>query len=154
MDNMCLPQDYIDFLQSGKTLNYNPKICLCGKLELLPLKYLFYSEVYVDSENATFAKFDPHASEYGYYPVPAVDLVASCDRYSPDGILVWLPDQGLFGSWDCDHYDLIIFPGVTWTQIVAAPVKYINSQWYPKGVICEYFQPFPRYHFKTGDPWD
>ncbi|PKO12898.1 MAG: hypothetical protein CVU39_21560 [Chloroflexi bacterium HGW-Chloroflexi-10] len=93
MDNMCLPQDYIDFLQSGKTLNYNPKICLCGKLELLPLEYLFYSEVYVDSENATFAKFDPHAGEYGYYPVPAVDLVASCDWYSPDGILVWLPDR-------------------------------------------------------------
>jgi len=154
MDDMLLPKDLVDFLKSGKELEYDAGKCEPGQISLLSVDELTISEMYVDSEESPLAKKDLHAGVEGYYPVPAVNLVADCDGYEPEGILIWLPDQKVFGTWDSDHWDILVFPNTTWSDIASNPTIYINAQWEPDGVKCEYFEPFPKYPFKTGKPWD
>lgn len=63
------------------------------------------------------------------------DLLESIDAdYEPEGILVWFPDMGQYGSWDCDHLTIITYPDASWAKIVANPVLYVNGQWYPERV--------------------
>ncbi len=154
MDEKVFPKDLVEFLKNGKQLNYDPDECEPGQITLLPFEELSLGEVYIDSEGAPFVDKDPHAEEKGYYSVPAVNLVADCDGYDPKGILIWLPDQRKFGTWDNDHWDVLFFPNVTWSDIVSDPVRYVNAQWEPKEVECDYLQPFPKYPFKAGKPWD
>ncbi|MCP4524588.1 MAG: hypothetical protein GY833_01550 [Aestuariibacter sp.] len=154
MTDINLPQDLVEFLQADRQLKYNPSRCEAGHIVLLPLNQLSLGEVYIDSEESILAKSDPHVGERGYYTVPAVNLVADCDGYDPKGILIWLPDLELFATWDYDHWDIRVFPDVTWIDIVSNPVKYINAQWYPDKVDNELLIPWPRYSFKKGRPWD
>lgn len=154
MQNLNLPQDLVKFFRFGKQLTYNPERCEVGCVKLFTLSQLSLGRVYVDSEESPLAKNDPHVGEYGYYSVPAVDLVASCEGYNPKGILIWLPDFELFGTWDGDHWDVRVFPGVTWTGIVSNPIKYINAQWYPDEIANEFLVPWHKYPFKEGRPWD
>ena len=59
----------------------------------------------------------------------------------------------LFGAWDCDHWILTVFPDATWEDIVADPLTYLNSQWYPGAGGGVPFQPWPKYEFKLGRPF-
>jgi hypothetical protein len=34
-----------------------------------------------------------------------------------------------FGSYDEEHMRLVIYPGISWSQVVADPVRYINAAW-------------------------
>jgi len=152
--SLNLPQDLITFLQTNKTLKYDPVECEAGLITLFPVSELTLGEVYIDSEASPLIKTDPRAGEKGYYSVPAVNLVADCEGYDPEGILIWLPEQELFGTWDCDHWDVRVFADVKWTDIVNDPVKYINAQWSPDRVDNEYLIPWPKYSFYKGRPWD
>jgi len=70
-----------------------------------------------------------------------VDLVKACNGYSPEGVMVWFPAVKLYGQWDCDHHKIIVYPGVTWTDIAKAPKRYFNGQWEPDDVLHRYLQP-------------
>lgn len=153
MDEALFPKDFVEFLKSGKQLEYDVDECEAGQISLLPFEELTLGEVYIDSESSPIAEKDPHSGEKGYYAVPAVNLVADCEGYDPEGILIWLPDQQLFGTWDIDHWDVLVFPNTTWSDIVANPVKYINAQWEPDNVRCEYLEPFPKYTLRAGKPF-
>ena len=153
MDEVIFPKDLVDFLKQGNQLTYNPAKCEAGQIALLAFDKLVLGEVYIDSEESPLAKNDPHVGEKGYYAVPAINLVADCDGYDPEGILIWLPEQKVFGTWDIDHWDVLIFPNATWSDIASDPIKFINAQWWPKGVDCQYFAPFPKYPFKLGRPF-
>ena len=148
-----LPQDLIDFLRNKKRLRYDYALCQAGKIKLKNIHDLSIEDVYVDSEESPLSKDDPNAGKKGYYAVPAISLVAECQGYDPDGILVWVPDISMFGSWDCDHWDLLVFPNITWTQIAANPLPFINAQWQPHIVSCEFFAPWNIYEFTKGKPW-
>jgi hypothetical protein len=87
--------------------------------------------------SADLACEDPHSGEHGYYLVPAVSLVGSCQHYRAAGVLLWLPDAELFGTWDDDHRTLWVFPGVAWSTIAADPVPYLNTCWEPGRVGAE-----------------
>lgn len=154
MDEKLLPEDLIKFLKEGNQLEYDPDECEAGLITLVPYDDLTLGEVYINSFESPFSEIDPHAGEKGYYAVPAVNLVVDCDGYDPEGILIWLPDQHAFGSWDNDHWDVYIFPDMTWTDITKDPVKYINVQWDPENTVAEYLRPFPKYRFNSGMPWD
>src|SRR5688572_18777497 len=46
------------------------------------------------------------------YEIEGVDLIQGCNSYEPEGILVYFPLLAEFGSWDCDHRIISIFPNV------------------------------------------
>jgi hypothetical protein len=151
--SLKLPNELQTYLRLRKNLKYKSSDCEPGRIVLKPLADLELSEVWVDSEESPLRNNDPHGGEEGYYVVPAVSLVHECEGYDPEFILLWLPDEGLFGTWDSDHWDLKVFPNTDWESIVSNPVPYINAQWDQDSKVSRYFIPWPRYEFKQGRPF-
>lgn len=81
---------------------------------------------------------DPEKS----YEFDGYDLVKACNSYDPEGIFIWFPTLQVYGSWDCDHHKIFLYPGRTWTEILREPVWYFNGQWYPDRVSGEYLRPW------------
>jgi hypothetical protein len=128
-----LPEDLVDFLGAGRALSYDESRCTPKGVTLLPLDRLSVRTVGARArESSDLSEEDPHAGGSGYYRVPAVSLVGTCRNYRPAGLLVWLPDSEVFGSWDDDHHTLWVFPGVNWSRIAADPVPYLNACWSPR----------------------
>ena len=93
-------------------------------------------------------------TDEGYYEVPAVSLTGQCQAYDPEFILLWLPNEQIFGTWDCDHWDLYVFRDRTWPDIVADPATYLDSSWNDyQRKNSEYYKPYPEYEFKEGMPF-
>jgi len=144
---MLLPDDFSDFLKAGRQLIYDPKACDCGTLTLLPLEKLSVSQFRIFTSEIQFVWGDPHHCK-GHYYVPAVNLVETCQDYDPFGILVWIPLEGLFGTWDTDHHIMSVFPKVTWSQIVQDPIRYITAQWRFDASTSKWLIPWPKYEWR------
>jgi hypothetical protein len=149
MTTFNLPDDVVEFFRVGKQLQYDASRIEAGEVKLKGLDELTQGEVWIGTDNAG----DPHEGEAGYYAIPAVSLTGECKAYDPDYILLWLPRERLFGTWDCDHWALKVFRGATWSDIVASPAAYINAQWDWKDTLGSQFVPWPKYEFKTGRPF-
>jgi hypothetical protein len=102
MNIESLPSDLVDFLKSGRRLEYDASETEPGAVGLNRLEELKEGEIWIGTD----APEDPNNEKEGYYAVPAVSLSGECDGYDPEFILLWLPDQKKFGSWDCDHWIL------------------------------------------------
>lgn len=153
MTKLRLPDDFVAFLRSRKTLQYDQESVEPGHVGLAPLSELKLGAVWINSDGSPFEDDDPQAGEDGYYEVPAVSLTNECESYEPEFILLWLPNEQLFGSWDCDHWDLFVFRDTTWADIIADPARYLDVQWSDtEREISDYFKPFPKYGFKQGSP--
>lgn len=143
---VSLPEDLMAFLKSGKMLAYDSARCEPGRITLLEPGKHQIGEVYVNNAH----EGDPHTQDDGCYVVRAVNLVDSCEGYSPEYILLWLPDTNEYGTWDCDHYELMVFPKVLWANIVEDPLRYINAQWYRGDASVEVTAPWKQYPFRMG----
>jgi hypothetical protein len=157
-----IPADLAEFLRAGRSLDYDPGDAEPGMLVLRRYDELSLGELYVSSNEIAHDQVhdepgsgeDPHLHDFGYYFIPAVDLVASCTGdYPPEGLLAWIPDLGCYGTWDSGHHDLQLFPGVTWREIVASPLRYINAQWSndpPGHYLAPWLHDYP---YRRGSPW-
>jgi hypothetical protein len=76
------------------------------------------------------------------YDIPGIDLIKQIDAYSPDGVLIWFPLFGEYGSWDCDHGTIVMMPNLSWTEIAKDPARYVNVQWYPDRVNHSFLRPW------------
>src|SRR5687767_13392852 len=96
-----------------------------GPIELFELSQLRAETLAVTPNMAPFAGSHPQADRYGHYAVPAVNLVRGGPRPSldfPAWLLLWLPVERRYGSYDLDHGDLYVFPqGVSWPHIAVDP---------------------------------
>lgn len=126
MVNPNLPADLVAFFQRGTQPDYDPALCDAGAVTLLPLDKLKVEFFPMTPEGAE----NPHAGEGGSYLVAGVSLLASCDGYEPAGVLLWLPIDGRYGTWDGEHGTLRVFrEDVGWSAIAENLPRYINSQW-------------------------
>ncbi len=139
IEKMNLPPDFLDFIDHRKQLSYDEKKCTVGRIELTSMDSLIFGRIFVESKDENYKK--------GYYTIPVVDLIAECKDFDPWGILVWLPDNQFFGTWDCDHRKLRVFPNAVWGDIVAEPTKYLNALWNPQEVENKIFEPDDKYIF-------
>ena len=144
------PDDLAAFLRGG------PRTLGAGHYEtvtLFGLDELRVETLEVTPNMAPFAGDHPHADGYGHYAVPAVNLVRGDPRPSldfPAWLLLWLPVERRYGSYDLDHGDLHVFPpGASWTQIVADPLPFVRaSDGFGDGPVpVEYLEPWHRH------PW-
>lgn len=122
-----LPPDAVAFLAEGRSLDYDASATEAGEITLHRDPPAVSLEVV--SGDSDWADHDPRAGDEGHYAVPALDLVATCDDFDPSGILIWLPIEGCFGTWDADHWSITTFPDVTWQDIVDDPATYLDAQW-------------------------
>lgn len=146
-----IPDDLRAFLSARKRLKYDADECEPGRIKLLPVSKLTVGWVWVNARPADDPQGDPHAGENGYYAIPAVNLVAEAEEYEPEYILLWLPEEGQYGTWDSDHAELLIFPGATWSDIAADPLPYVAAQWDgpEPGAL---FVPYPKHPYHPGRP--
>src|SRR5262249_45098862 len=146
-----LPEDLVAFLQTG-----SPATMEAGHYErvtLIPVEDLRVETLEVTPNLAPFACNHPHVDEYGYYAVPAVNLVRGGPKRAdsfPAWVFLWLPNDRRYGSYDVDHGDLMVYcPEVSWSQIAADPAPFVlasDGEHYGP-VAIEYFRPWPRYPF-------
>lgn len=148
---LSLPDDLVAFLESGAMLEYDASECECGQVFLLPVKELKLATVALDGQSLGDISDDPNADKGGYYRVEAVNLISHCDGYDPEFILAWLPKSQLYGSWDCDHLAMTVFPKTRWSDIAENPLPFINAQW-GNGDVGVPLVPWPDYPFKIGSP--
>jgi hypothetical protein len=129
LKELRLPKDLVAFLTEGKRLKYNAAKTEVGPIVLKPIDHLRVSDFEASANGAPAQDKDPNRAKRGHYLVRAIDLVAECDAYGPEGILAWLPDYKCFGQWDPDHQRVMVFPKTKWSQIVANPARYLDAQW-------------------------
>ena len=147
-----VPDDLRAFLRGRKRLRYDAAECEPGRITLLPLSKLAVGMVWVNARPADDPRGDPHAGGDGHYAIPAVNLVATAEDYDPEYILLWLPGEGLYGTWDNDHAELWVFPGATWADIAADPATYVSAQWDGPDQAVP-FVPYPKYPYRPGRPF-
>jgi hypothetical protein len=146
--SLRLPGDLRDFFAARRQLEYDASRCEAGRVTLLPLEKLRVQKYLTrPTRHGQVRRLDddPH-QEDGYYWVPAVNLVADCEGYDPAGLLVWLPEDGLFGTWQSDWLSILVFPGASWTDIAADPIRFINGAM-GIGGVTEELKPWPRHPF-------
>ena len=145
------PNDVTAYLQAHRSFDYDPSSTECGAVGLVSPEDLTLRDFWVNGEDRDWTD-DPHAADDGCYVVPGIDLVGEIDGFDPDGILLWIPELVGFGSWDCDHWDLIVFGDTSWDEIVADPVRYLDAQWDP-ACSFEYLKPWTAgFEWRAGRP--
>jgi hypothetical protein len=112
---MAIPSDLREFLSKRKNLEirFEPG----GEIDRVTLNPVD------DLIERPFAFMTPSPRNCGGQEckLQGVDLVKDCPHYSPDGILIWFPVLASFGSWDCDHHTILIFPGIAWSDVIRNP---------------------------------
>ena len=121
-----LPIDY-----DGIITEYNIKGCECGNVELLKSEELTVGKIYIEG----------NISGKSYFEIPAINLIKSCEFYSPEFILMYLPNENKYATWDSDHWTLFTFESVTWNHIKNNPFDYLNSQWSLELGCMKKFEP-------------
>jgi hypothetical protein len=156
MIDMNLPQDLAEFLRAVKQLHYDPNTCEAGAIKLLGIDQIKVElfPMYIDDEK--MAASDPHYGENGYYLVEGVNLVAECTAYDPVGLLLWLPLERCYATWDMDHWYIGVFSQeMTWWQLVQNPAQYINAQWvgaFEDSAPANALVPWPKYRYSPQMP--
>ena len=128
-----IPQDLHDYLDQPENRQMTLLDGEVRQLTFFAPSELTLGKFDVDSfelyENGLLPSDPEERKEYEGY-----SLIKECDAYEPDGIFIWFPQFNAYGSWDCDHRHIIIYPDVSWTEILREPTWYINGQWYPERV--------------------
>lgn len=122
-------------------------LCKANELdEFQPKIYCF--DLDHEKEFMTPKGQDPNKEE-GIYLGKAINLVKSSENYSPLGILLYLPDLDLVGTWDNSHYQLNVFTDISWDEISNNLPLYIVSPWENRCFdnILEVFEPWKRWEF-------
>jgi hypothetical protein len=143
-----LPEKTVECLRLRAPLEYDADKCEPGEVGLHRLEDLRLGEVKIEPD----LEGDPHLNQDGAYFVPAVSLSATCQAYNPLYILLWLPNELRFGTWDCDHGVLIIFDDASWEDILIDPAKYLGAQWNSDFRVGRRFQAWHDYPFIVRTP--
>ncbi len=141
--NMDLPTDLIDFLRSKKDLEYDLTSVEPGFVGIINFENLHIGNIWIEGET----------SGKSYYEIPAISLTDKCEHYNPEFILLYLPNERVYGTWDSDHWHLYVFPNTSWSDIADSPADFINQQWSPKEKIGHLFDPKGKYPMINGWPF-
>jgi hypothetical protein len=153
--DMEIPPDLLAFLMAGRQLQYEAADCEAGRVVLLSQDQLKVRLYPTDVDNGPIKNSsDPHYRELGCYLVPGVSLVAASDGFDPDGLLLWLPEENCYGTWDSSHTLLEAFDReVTWSHIANDPIRFINSFWSDERVGgLAPLVPWPKYQYDQTQP--
>lgn len=133
MNPFGLPPDCWEFLSSVKQLTFDARQCEAGPVQLRQSEELKLERLPVEASFSSLRNEDPLLNEkgtyneYGFYYVLSVPL-SKGERVSYS-ILLWLPVEGCFATYEESHHDLLLFPRATWSHIVGNPLLYSNAHW-------------------------
>jgi len=155
-----IPKGLVEFLEkhSKKRMECDPAIK--GKVEIdwfttFSSEELCISTFKIDTSEYYLNYDEPGDDPELIYEITGIDLIKGCEGYDPEGILIYFPQFSEFGSWDCDHMIITMYPKASWETISANLFDYVNGQWYPDRVNhyllrpwaddrCRDIKPLPR----------
>ena len=125
-----LPREMVSFLNSGESFQFldpadeiefsNLSLFHSNELKIQNFPVIYNSEIDGD--------WDPNKDRSGRYLVAGISIVKTCDNYSADGLLLWLPTEERFGAWDDDHLELWVFSEtVDWDSITKDPGGHLQA---------------------------
>jgi hypothetical protein len=123
-----LPNELLAFLWAGHQLEYDAAKSEIGRITLKRDTDLAVSTITTFPGCQSIID-DPYSDLDGLYQSDVYNLVAESEDYDPEGLLCWIVSLKRFGCIDPEHGDVIMFPDVTWTDIVANPLPYLEAQW-------------------------
>jgi hypothetical protein len=142
-----IPEDLRDFLSAheGRWITFDRT--LQPQMEVDSLEFYSPSEVKLQPFTIHTHEYYLNHDEQGddpelRYDIEGIALIQGCNSYDPDGILVYFPAYQEYGSWDCDHGVITMFPGVDWPAIETHLAEYVNAQWYPGMVEAYLLRPW------------
>lgn len=101
-----LPDEVIKFLGSENR-----------KIDLKESEWTNYVEFYAVDEVRVFKWND----------MTFVDLVYNVDDYDNIGVMSWIPEHKSFACLDMEHEKFGFIPGLTWSEFMASPARYIDG---------------------------
>ena len=113
-----LPDDLVEFLESDRRLEYDASACEIGA-------FTFRTPGEVEEIDLTVSAKDHKSS----CTIRALDLLKSCEVYDPRGMFVYIPSLRKYGSYDSELEVLITYRGMSWSNFLADPARYINAAW-------------------------
>jgi len=113
-----LPDDLVEFLESERRLEYDASACEIGVFAFRTLAEVQEIDLIVSDKD--------HESKC---TIHALDLVKSCEVYDPRGILVYIPSMRKYGSYDSEQELLITYRGMSWSDFLSDPARYVNAAW-------------------------
>ena len=129
--NTLLPEDLVCFLDRRDKLEYDTAMAVPGRVALHKLEKLRIGRLYAAARKSG----DPNRGRSGVYRIPAISLLARCEKYDPAYLLCYLPLERSFAAFDGDHALPGLFAGATWSDIVANPLPYLNAPWDRKSTV-------------------
>ena len=145
MDEFQLPADFLNFLSGDRLLDFSEKYCHLGKITWNNKEVLQRETFLFQSYGSDLEKIDPQGTDGGFYLVPAISLIAETSNYPPHFLFSWLPTENCFASGDEEHGHLWIFPNVSWQEITANPIPYLEAQWDGSDGVGQLLCPWPKY---------
>lgn len=136
-----IPTDLLEFLTSSKNRILSLADGEIRQLEFFAPVELKLSSFIVNSYELYLKgilKTDPDEERQ----FEGCSLIRECNSYSAEGVLVWFPEFNSYGSADPDHQSIIIYPTITWSDIIRDPTWYVNGQWHPDRVTHEEVNPW------------
>lgn len=119
-----IPEEIILFINQIKLQNIDFNNNYCGKIT-------FYS---INQLEINYIPYNKN-KKIGYIKV--VDIIKDCDKVTPYGVFIYLPDYKLFGTYDRDTKEIIVYKNTNIEDIQSDLIKYINFHWKKNLEICE-----------------
>jgi hypothetical protein len=123
-----LPNDLLAFLRDARQLDYDAGVSQIGRIALKRDTDLSVTTITTFPGCQSIID-DPYEDMEGLYQIDAYDLVAESELYDTEGLLCWIVALKRLGCVDPEHGDVITFPDLTWTELAANPLPYLDSQW-------------------------
>ena len=146
-----LPKDITEFLEKRMSLSYSAPECVAGEIRLVTSDQLCLE---LFPMHVRPIASSPSTEAPGCYLIPAVNLVRSCSKFHPHGLLLWVPLEKCYGTWDSTNKIVELFsPQLSWTDIAADPVRHINSFWGDSPAVeLKPLEPSSNYEFDPRRP--
>jgi hypothetical protein len=142
-----LPNSFVQFLEKHSNKRIECPPALKDKVEIdwfttFSPEQLCMAAFEIDTYEYYVNHDEPGKDPELRYAITGIDLINGCENYTPEGILIYFPQFSEFGSWDCDHAIITMYPGVSWEKIQANIFDYVNGQWYPDKVDNYLLRPW------------
>lgn len=137
-----LPPEAVEYLTLHRSFDYPSENCVCGTVTLLPP-----SELRIQNFRVTGPEYDSEPPWAGYM-VRGIDLLSSVEGYFHQGVLAWLVDSAVFCSYDNEHENMHIFPGVSWAEICQNAAPFLSAQW---SGDYDFFEPWKHRYVPSDD---
>jgi hypothetical protein len=121
-----LPDDLVKFLRTDRYVKYDASACEIGSFALRALDEVEEIELAVSAEEGD-----------AVCVMRGLDLLKWCQEYDPHGMLVYIPSLRKYGSYDGDKKSLITYRGMSWSEFLADPVRYINAGWFEDQEVAD-----------------